>query len=78
MMVIRAGLCAGRHALPVAEYIFEKPLDPTDFAAMREQASLYIRNRVFSLITVYWLVLATKNWLLLKKGRRKHEKRYDG
>ena len=45
-MVIRAGLCAGRHALPVAEYVFEKSLDPTDFAAMREQAHLFVRERV--------------------------------
>lgn len=37
-----------------------------------------VQQSVFSLITVYWLVLATKNWLLLKKVRRKHEKRYDG
>lgn len=33
-----------------------------------------VQNSVFSLITVYWLVLATKNWLLFKKGRRKHDK----
>lgn len=46
MMVIRAGLCAGRHELPVAEYIYDKPVDPTDFAAMREQAHLFVRERV--------------------------------
>lgn len=46
MVTIRAGLCAGRHELPVAEYVFEKPLDPTDFAAMREQAHLFVRERV--------------------------------
>lgn len=33
-----------------------------------------VQHSVFGLITVYWLVLATKNWLLLKKGRRKHDK----
>lgn len=37
-----------------------------------------VQQSVFSLITFYWIVLAAKNWLLLKKGRRKHEKRYDG
>lgn len=45
MVTIRAGLCAGRHELPVAEYVFEKPLDPTDFAAMRVQAHLFVRER---------------------------------
>lgn len=30
----------------MAEYVFEKPLDPTDFAAMREQAHLFVRERV--------------------------------
>lgn len=29
-----------------------------------------VQYSVFSLITVYWLVLAVKNWLLAKKGRR--------
>ena len=30
----------------MAEYVFEKPLDPTDFAAMRERAHLFVRERV--------------------------------
>lgn len=39
-----------------------------------------VQHSVFSLITVYWLVLATKNWLLLRRetdtdaGRRTKER----
>lgn len=31
-----------------------------------------VQQSVFSLITIYWIVLAAKNWLLLKKGRRQN------
>ncbi len=33
-----------------------------------------VQHSVFSLITVYWIVLAVKNWLLVEKGRRQHDK----
>ena len=31
-----------------------------------------VQHSVFSLITVYWIVLAAKNWLLLKKGKKRN------
>lgn len=30
------------------------------------------QQSVFSLITVYWLVLATKNWLLMRRGGKQN------
>lgn len=32
------GLCAGRHSLPVSDYVFDKEVNPTDLAAMRRVA----------------------------------------
>lgn len=36
------GLCAGRHPLPVEEYIFPAELNPTDFDTMRRIASDFL------------------------------------
>lgn len=36
------GLCAGRHNLPVSNYIFDEINDPTDFAGMRKTAAQWV------------------------------------
>lgn len=41
---ISVGLCAGRHDLPVTEYIFHNILDPMDFEGMRRTAYEFVTN----------------------------------
>ena len=33
------GLCAGRHSLPVSDYVFDTEVNPTDLTAMRRVAA---------------------------------------
>lgn len=40
------GLCAGRHDMPVKEFIFPQVVDPTDFERMRSIAKDFILSRV--------------------------------
>ena len=40
------GLCAGRHHLPVNEYVFPESVDPTDFDAMYKIADKFIEEKV--------------------------------
>lgn len=35
-----------------------------------------VQHSVFSLITVYWLVLAAKNWLLVAAGEEREETKW--
>lgn len=41
---ISVGLCAGRHDLPVTEYIFAEILDPMDFAGMQKTAYEFVTS----------------------------------
>lgn len=38
------GLCAGRHEIPVEEYIFPDPVDPLDYNAMYKRAMQVVPN----------------------------------
>lgn len=52
-IIIKVGVCKGRHEMPCSDYVFEKIEDPTDVNAMREIAIKYF----FRL----WLKLPHKN-----------------
>lgn len=38
------GLCAGRHDIPVTEYIFDKVEDVTDFKTLSQQAFRFVQK----------------------------------
>ena len=40
------GLCAGRHDMPVGEFIFPTEVDPTDFRAMSRTVDAFLDTRV--------------------------------
>ena len=40
------GLCAGRHDMPVDEFIFPQEVEPTDFRAMSRTVDAFLDNRV--------------------------------
>lgn len=40
------GLCAGRHDMPVEEFIFPQVADPTDFAGMQHTVDEFLADRV--------------------------------
>lgn len=40
------GLCAGRHDMPVEEFIFPQVVDPTDFRGMEFVVGDFIKSRV--------------------------------
>lgn len=40
------GLCAGRHDMPVKEFIFPQVVDPTDFEGMKSVAMDFIKSHV--------------------------------
>lgn len=56
------GLCAGRHEIPVREYIFSNELDPLDLMGMEQQAksklvgaselTLYVTGLTVALVSV--------------------------
>ena len=39
------GLCAGRHPIPVEEYIFDGEIDPMDFESMDKAAKEWFRRK---------------------------------
>lgn len=43
---IVVGLCAGRHDMPVGEFIFPTEVDPTDFRAMSRTVDAFLDTRV--------------------------------
>lgn len=43
---IIVGLCAARHPLPVAEYIFPEAVNPLDFDGLKAAAVKFITDRV--------------------------------
>lgn len=47
------GLCAGRHDMPVEEFIFPQVVDPTDFEGMKSVAEDFIKSRVGVKPSVY-------------------------
>lgn len=40
------GVCAGRHNLPVDDFVFDKIVDPTNVKALEEKALEYYRSKV--------------------------------
>ncbi len=46
MEYIKIGLCAGRHPMPVEEYIFTGTVNPTDFSAMETVVEQFVLSRV--------------------------------
>lgn len=40
------GLCAGRHDMPVSDFIFPQVVDPTDFRGMEFVVGDFIKSRV--------------------------------
>lgn len=47
------GLCAGRHDMPVSDFIFPQVVDPTDFEGMESIAEDFIKSRVGAKPSVY-------------------------
>lgn len=47
------GLCAGRHDMPVGEFIFPTEVDPTDFRAMSRTVDAFLDNRVGTHLSNY-------------------------
>jgi hypothetical protein len=45
------GLCAGRHDMPVSDFIFPQVVDPTDFRAMSRTVDAFLDTRVGSHIS---------------------------
>ena len=43
---IMVGLCAGRHEMPVSEYIFDEVEDVLDFKAISDRIFYFLRDRV--------------------------------
>ena len=46
MKKVVVGLCAGRHPLPVTEFIYPEAVNPLDFDGLREIAANFIIDRV--------------------------------
>ena len=40
------GLCAGRHVMPVTDFIYSETVDPTDFSGMEKVAEDFILQHV--------------------------------
>lgn len=40
-IIIKVGVCKGRHEMPCSDYVFDKIEDPTDVALMRDIANKY-------------------------------------
>lgn len=47
------GLCAGRHDMPVGEFIFSTEVDPTDFRAMSRTVDAFLDARVGTHLSNY-------------------------
>ena len=47
------GLCAGRHDMPVGEFIFPTEVDPTDFEGMQHTVDAFLDNRVGTHLSNY-------------------------
>lgn len=47
------GLCAGRHDMPVGEFIFPTEVDPTDFRAMSRTVDVFLDTRVGTHLSNY-------------------------
>lgn len=47
------GLCAGRHDMPVDEFIFPMEVDPTDFEGMQHTVDAFLDNRVGTHLSNY-------------------------
>lgn len=47
------GLCAGRHDMPVGEFIFPTEVDPTDFRAMSRTVDAFLDARVGTHLSNY-------------------------
>lgn len=47
------GLCAGRHDMPVGEFIFPTEVEPTDFRAMSQTVDAFLDNRVGTHLSNY-------------------------
>lgn len=46
MEKVVVGLCAGRHPMPVTEFIYTEAVNPLDFDGLREIAANFIIDRV--------------------------------
>lgn len=44
--LVIVGLCAGRHEMPVSEYIFDEVEDVLDFKAISDRIFYFLRDRV--------------------------------
>lgn len=47
------GLCAGRHDMPVGEFIFPTEVDPTDFEGMQHTVDAFLDTRVGTHLSNY-------------------------